>query len=81
MPISLKSHENQAFCAMKFPRSFTDEEFICGTASKIHGREVNRSRKDGENNTFRRGSFGAYVEKIRRMQCNFGEPQAFSFSP
>ena len=62
MSISLKSHEIHSFCAMKISRSFTDERVICGTASIIHGREVNRSREIGEDNTFRRGSFGANVE-------------------
>jgi hypothetical protein len=79
MSISLKFHGIHSFCEMKFSRSFTDKEFICGTASKIHGREVCRSREDGGDHTFPRGSFGAYVEKIRRMRCNFVEPPAFSF--
>jgi hypothetical protein len=66
---------------MKFSSSFTNEEFICGTASTIHGREVYRSEEGGGDITFQRGSFGAYVEKMRRMQCDFVELPAISFCP
>jgi hypothetical protein len=44
---SMIFHEIQSFCAVYYFRFFPEEEFICGTASTFHGREVYRSGEDG----------------------------------
>jgi len=79
MSNSLISHEIQSFCAVNISRFFTDKEFICGTASTIYGKEGYQYKEGGGDIAFQRGSYGAYVEKIRRMRCDFVDLPAISF--